>query len=104
MYESYLAHHKKHNGDTSIERIDNNGNYERSNCKWATRQEQNLNMRKVIRFIGIYNNGYRETGLGQPEFARKHNLDRSCINRCLRGKRKFHKGWSFKFILMEDKN
>lgn len=29
----------------SIERIDNDGNYERGNCKWATKSEQNLNQR-----------------------------------------------------------
>jgi len=32
--------------ETTIDRIDPNGNYERSNCRWATLSEQNKNKRR----------------------------------------------------------
>jgi hypothetical protein len=32
----------------SLERIDNNGNYEPSNCKWATQIEQSQNKRGIL--------------------------------------------------------
>lgn len=45
FYDWAVANGYKDN--LSIDRIDNNGNYEPSNCKWSTKQEQNKNQRRT---------------------------------------------------------
>jgi hypothetical protein len=56
MYESYVKHVNTHGErNTRIERINNDGNYSRDNCRWATCSEQMRNRRnnKMITHNGI---------------------------------------------------
>lgn len=46
MYESFIMHLDKYGEkQTRIERLDNNANYNKTNCKWATCKEQMRNTR-----------------------------------------------------------
>lgn len=56
MYESYLQHVKDYGErKTTIDRINNDGNYSKDNCRWATQKEQCLNTRfnKRLTYKGI---------------------------------------------------
>ena len=78
----------------SIERIDNDGNYESYNCKWATRVEQRANQRDLSTqkwFIGFnFETGEWDEDNNQHEFAKRWGLDYRRISLCLKEKRKKH--------------
>lgn len=49
MYESYQKHFEKYGRlNTSLDRIDVNGNYCKENCRWATQKEQARNKQKHV--------------------------------------------------------
>jgi hypothetical protein len=76
MYKSYLIHVKKFGeNQTTIDRIDNGGNYSKKNCKWATRKEQSNNTRRTT-FIK-----YKDKTYSRVDICNKFNINPDTFRR-----------------------
>lgn len=80
-FENFLADMGERPKGLTLERIENDKGYYQTNCKWATRKEQNNNTRSNV-FVTY--NGKTQT---ISEWARESNMNHSCLLR------RINKGW-----------
>ena len=97
MYQSYAEHKIKYGEkDTTLDRINPNGDYTKSNIRWATRVEQQNNTRDQLRtFIGISPANEEYIFHNIKQFSLEHNLSKENVSATIRGVNKTCSGWKF---------
>lgn len=100
MYDSYkecVSLYGEHN--TSLDRIDSNLPYSKSNCRWVCLKEQSGNTSRNRVFEAKSPDGTIYTERNVTKFCREHDLDRGSVSNILNGVRtSSHKGWSFRYL------
>jgi len=105
-FENFYADMDDKPKGLTLERTNNDGNYEPENCEWATWEKNRNNTRpkssghcKQYWFRAWHKNMMCQfMSNNQSKFAKQWGLKQATISKCLRGIRNHHYGWKFEKV------
>lgn len=88
LFENFLADMGERPGGTSLDRINGNGHYEPSNCRWATNRTQTRNRKNTVLSAHRAQQIRWLCGLGLPQVdaARRLGVSTSLVNLVVKNK------------------
>ena len=100
MYESYKLHVEKYGEEnTTLDRIDTDGNYCKDNCRWATWIQQCKNKSSLLNFKAVSPEGEEHTGINLKEFCEDQKIPYSiAIGGIHNGNKSWRNGWFFEVV------